>query len=309
MATQTSPELFPALPLESWEETKDTLHLFIQILGKIRLALMPRKNHWWYATLYVTTRGISTDSMPYQDRTLELHLDLVKHVLEISTSHGELREIPLKNGMSVSEFYNQVFRALRELNIQIKIQAKPYDVKSKIPFAEDHSNKHYDAEKVNLFWQVLNRIDPIFKEFSGRFYGKTSPVHLYWHHFDFTFYRFSGKKVPLNPESSEVEKDAYSHEIIAFGFWAGDEIVREATFFSYTYPLPPGIEKEPLIPASAKWTEYNGSPMAFLSYENFRKQPDPKKALLAFMESAYQAGAKLANWPVDEFKVPPLENL
>ena len=300
---------WPEIPFESWEDTKDTLHLFIQILGKIRLALMPRKNHWWHATLYVTTRGISTEAMPYQERTLELHLDLIKHALEITTSDGNTREIALTDGLSVSEFYNLVFGTLKDLNIDIKILAKPYDLKSKIPFAEDKTHKKYEAEKVTLFWQALTQIDQIFKEFSGRFYGKTSPVHFYWHHFDLTFYRFSGKKVPLNPESSIVEKDAYSHEIIGFGFWPGDDVVREATFYSYTYPLPAGIDKEPLKPETAEWMEYNGSPMAFFTYENLLKEPDPKIALLDFLESAYQAGAKLANWPVADWKVPPLEDL
>jgi hypothetical protein len=307
-----SPEipLFPPLPpLADWEETKDTLHLFVQIVGKIRLKLMPRKNHWWHATLYVTASGLATGPMPYQNRTLELRFNFIKHQLEITTSEGKTREIPLFDGLTVGQFYEQVFAALKELQIELKILAKPYDIKSKIPFAQDAEHHHYQPEKVKNYWQALKQIDQVLKEFSGRFYGKTCPVHVYWHHFDLTVTRFSGKKVPINPEASIVEKDSYSHEVISFGFWAGDDILREATFYSYTFPLPENIDKEPLKPTNAAWKEYNGSPMALFSYANLLKEPDPKQALLDFLESGYKAGAKLANWPIEELRVPPLEEL
>jgi hypothetical protein len=301
---------FPILPpLSPWEDTKVTLHIFVQIVGKIRLNLMPRKNHWWHVTLYVSPRGLSTGAMPYKGRTLELDFDFIEHKLELTTCEGKHREIPLFEGLTVAQFYEQVFAALRELNIDIKILAKPYDMNSKIPFAQDHEHHYYKPEIIQQYWHALVQIDQAFKEFSGHFYGKSSPVHLYWHHFDLTFYRFSGKKVPINPEMSTVEKDAYSHEVIAFGFWPGDDIVREAAFYSYAFPLPPDITKEPLQPASAEWIQSNGSPMAFLTYENLLKEPEPKKALLDFLESAYQAGAKLANWPIEELRVPPLTEL
>ncbi len=299
----------PSLPLTEWEETKNTLHLYLQIAGKIRLKLMPRKNHWWHVTLYVTSRGITTGPMPYQGRTLELHFNFIEHVLEIISSEGKTRQIPLHDGLSVAQFYQQVFSALGELNFKVKILAKPYDINSKISFAEDFEHHHYNPEQVQNYWYALAQIDQIFKEFSGRFYGKTCPVQIYWHHFDLTFTRFSGKKVPLNPEASMVEKDAYSHEVISFGFWPGDDLVREPAFYSYTAPLPTGIDQEKLKPAAAKWVLSNNSPMAYLSYEDFRQQPDPKEALLAFLESAYQAGAKRANWPIEELTVPALEAL
>lgn len=309
MAPKTSPELFPSLPLKNWEETKDTFHLFLQIVGKIRLGLMPRKNHWWHATLFVTPTGITTEAMPYQNRTLELQFDLQNHRFLITVSDGQSREFVLRNGLSVAEFYHLVFDNLKSLGIDLKILAKPYDNKSKIPFAKDHEHRHYDQEKVHKFWLVLSQVDQLLKEFSGRFYGKTCPVQIYWHHMDLTVTRFSGKKVPINPEASIVEKDAYSHEVISFGFWAGDDVVREPAFYSYTYPLPAKIDQEKLEPTVAKWVESNGSPMAYLSYEELRKEPDPKKALLDFLESAYQAGANLANWPVEEWKVPALTEL
>lgn len=306
-----SPEknVLPAIPLTSWEPAKETLHLYLQIVGKIRLKLMPRKNHWWHATLYITARGISTGAMPYQNRTLEIIFDFIIHVLEIRTCEGKTRQIPLQEGLTVAEFYRQVFDALKELDIEVKILAKPYDVKSKILFAEDKEHHHYHPEQVQKFWQVLTWVDQVLKEFSGRFYGKTCPVQIYWHHFDLTVTRFSGKKAPIKPEASIVEKDAYSHEVISFGFWAGDDTVREPAFYSYTSPLPSGIEQELLKPSSAAWVDSNGSPMAFLSYENLLKEPDAHEALLNFLESAYLAGAKRANWPLEELKVPALEDL
>jgi hypothetical protein len=300
---------FPEIPFTAWEPAKDTLHLFLQIVGKIRLKLMPRKNHWWHAMLYVTARGLSTHAMPYKNRTLEITFDFIEHVLEIRTCEGKIRQIPLQEGLIVSEFYRQVFDALHELNIDIKILAKPYDIKSKIPFAEDKEHHHYNPEQVQRYWHALILVDQILKEFSGRFYGKSSPVQLYWHHFDLTLTRYSGKKVPLNPEASTVEKEAFSHEVITLGFWPGDETVREPAFFAYPYPLPAEITSQQLQPASAIWKESNGSPMAFLSYQDLLKEPDIKQALLNFLESAYQAGAKMNNWPIEELRVPPLKDL
>lgn len=281
----------------------------LQIVGKIRLSLMPRKNHWWHATLLVSSRGLTTGPMPCKGKTLELEFDFTQHTLELHTSKGESRRISLEPGLCIASFYGQVQAALQDLNCPVTILAKPYDNKSKIPFAEDQTHCHYEPEKVNQFWQALSEIDQVFKEFSGRFYGKTCPVQLYWHHFDLTVTRFSGKKVPLNPQASTVEKDAYSHEVISFGFWPGDDVVREPAFYSYTAPLPEGIENQPLKPAAAHWAQSNGSPIAYLSYEKLRLEPDPKKALLDFLESAYLAGATLAKWPVAEWAVPPLDEL
>lgn len=310
MKTSPKPaQTWPEIPLLDWEETKDTLHLFLQILGKIRLRLMPRKNHWWHATLFVSAQGITTGPMPCNGKTLELEINLLNHYLYIKTSEGEEKKIALYNGLSVGNFYRQLFQELATLNLPVKILAKPYDNKSTIPFAEDETHHQYDKEKVTQYFKALLQIDAILKEFSGRFYGKTCPVQIYWHHFDLTVTRFSGKKVPVNPEANVVEKDAYSHELISFGFWAGDDVVREPAFYSYTFPLPEGIEKQPLKPAAAKWVESNGSPMAYLSYEALRQESDPKKALLDFLESAYLAGAKLAKWPIEEWTVPPLEEL
>ena len=271
---------------------------------------MPRKNHWWHITLYVTAQGLHTGAIPYQGFTFDIHFNFIQHQLEITTSRGGSRKFKLKNGLSVAEFYSKVFEFLRELSVEVKILAKPYDVPfSSVPFVNDHTHHHYNTEQVNRYWQVLSQVDQVLKEFSGRFYGKTCPAQLYWHHFDLVITRFSGKKIPVKPDASTIEKDAYSHEVISFGFWPGDENIPEPAFYSYTYPSPENIDKQPLHPKPAEWIDSNGSPMALLKYEDLRKEADPKKALLEFLESAYQAGAKLAEWPINEWKVPDLNEL
>ena len=300
---------FPPLPLEAWEPTKDTLHLYLQIVGKIRLQLMPRRNHWWNITLYVTSRGLGTGPIPYKFYTFELEFDFVEHQFHIRTSTGASESIVLQDGLSVSTFYMQVMKALEVLGIHVEILPKPYDNKSKIPFAQDHTHASYQPEQVNSYWHALVTVDQALKEFSGRFYGKACPVHLYWHHLDLTMTRFSGKKVPIRPEASTVEKDAYSHEVISFGFWPGDDQVRFPAFYSYTFPSPEGLDKEPLQPAQASWVDSNGSPMALLDYEELRQLENPRQALLDFLESCYQAGARRANWPIAELQVPPLDEL
>ncbi|MDX5420356.1 MAG: DUF5996 family protein [Hymenobacteraceae bacterium] len=300
---------FPPLPLEEWEPAKETLHLYFQIIGKIRLALMPRRNHWWNVTLYVSARGMSTHPIPCRFFTFEIEFDFIDHQLVIRTSTGAAERIDLQDGLSVSGFYTSVMKALKVLGIEVQIQAKPYDLKSKIPFAEDHEHANYNPEQVNRYWRTLVTVDQVLKEFSGRFYGKTCPVHLYWHHMDLTVTRFSGKSIPVNPDASVIEKDAYSHEVISFGFWPGDDQVRFPAFYSYTFPSPAGIDLEKLYPKCAQWVDANGSPMALLNYEELRLMDNPKEALLNFLESAYTAGANLANWPVEELKAIPLNEL
>ncbi|TPE42911.1 DUF5996 family protein [Pontibacter mangrovi] len=310
-ATAIPPVLdeFPPLPLEEWESTKDTLHLYLQVIGKIRLKLMPRRNHWWNVTLYVSSRGLATGPIPYKFYTFECAFDFIDHQLTICTSTGATESIPLQDGLSVAAFYEQVMKALEVLGIHVTLQATPYDNKSTIPFAQDHTHATYHPEQVHRYWRVLVTVDQVLKEFSGRFYGKTCPVQLYWHHLDLTVTRFSGKRVPVNPDASQVEKDAYSHEVVSFGFWPGDDQVRFPAFYSYTFPSPEGLDKEPLQPAQASWVDSNGSPMAVLNYEELRQLSNPRQALLNFLESAYQAGARLAKWPVEELTVPPLEAL
>ncbi|MGB5818398.1 MAG: DUF5996 family protein [Saonia sp.] len=300
------PELFPELPLDAWEPTKETLHRYLQIVGKIRLALMPRKNHWWYITLYVGTRGINTDSIPYGDFTFEIQFDFLDHMLHIHTSNGKRISFELKDGLSVADFYAKLKEALHNLGIEANILAKPYDLSDTVPFAECTHHNSYDKVYVNRFWRILVQVDQVFKTFSGQSYSKTCPVHLYWHHMDLAVTRFSGERGPEMPNAKVADRDAYSHEVISFGFWAGDANVRFPAFYAYTYPSPEGIDKEPLAPKAAEWIDSNGSPMAFLTYDSIRESENPKAALLQFLESAYSAGARLSGWDINGLAVKPL---
>ncbi len=294
------------------EKSTMTLHLFLQILGKIRMAKTERKNHWWYITEYVSTNGLTTGPIPYEqdNETFQMTINVVKHILEVETSKGEREFFELKDGLTVAEFWDKLTAVLNGLNIQYHILDKPYELQIEERFGHIEDYHHYDKEHVYTLWRILIWVDAVFKEFSGRFYGKTCPVQLYWHSMDLTVTRFSGRKAPPLPaEARTSDKDAYSHEVISFGFWPGDENTPEPAFYSYTYPSPKDLEKEKLQPASAEWVDNNGSPMALLRYNDLIKTGNPKATLLAFMESAYQAGAKLAMWDVEGFTVPDLEDL
>lgn len=293
---------FPPMPLTDWEPTKDTLHLFLQIVGKIRMALHPKLNHWWHVTLYPTSRGLTTGRIPYKGKDFEIEFDFIEHVLKAWTSSGEFRQFPLPL-LTVAEFYHKTMETLAQLGIHVDIVAKPYMNKSTIPFAEDSEHHTYDRDAVHRYWMIQNQIANIFEEFRGQFCGKSTPVQLYWHSMDLVVTRFSGKKAPPRTTGTRVDKEAYSHEVISFGFWPGDANFREPAFYSYTYPEPAGLTSQPLS-AAAKWTDMHGSNYAILTYENMRTQPDPRAALRDFLDSAYQAGAKAAGWPIEDFKTP-----
>lgn len=300
----------PDLPLDAWQNTQRTLHLYVQIVGKIRLQLTPRKNHWWYITLYVSPKGLTTYAIPYKNETFEITFNFVRRQLEVISSRGHEASIPLQDGLSVAEFYRQLKGILQQWSIQVSIVAEPFDLPIKKPFDQITELASYQPEYVERFWRILLWTDSVFKEFSGRFYGKTCPVHLYWHHMDLTVTRFSGRPGPaLDPKMRLSDKDAYSHEVISFGFWAGDENTPEPAFYSYTYPSPEGLDQQPIQPATARWVDNNGGPMALLTYDNLRQEADPREALLAFLESTYQAGAQLAGWDVAALTVPSLDDL
>lgn len=307
--TAPKPDL-PSLPLEAWEDSKMTLHLILQIIGKIKLQLMPRKNHWWYITEHLSATGFSTYAIPYGQEMFEIRLNLKDSRLEIISSWAEEVQIPIQDGMSVGGFYKLLCQRLKEIGIEVDIIARPFDLPLQESFDKIEQYHHWDIEYIQKFWKIMRWVDGVLKEFSGRFYGKTCPVHLYWHHMDLTVTRFSGKKAPAMPDAaSVVEKDAYSHEVISFGFWAGDDNTPAPAFYSYTYPSPQGLDQEKLSPSSAKWIEANGSPMALLTYDDLRQMKNPRKALLDFLESAYQAGAKRAHWNKEELSVPTLAQM
>jgi hypothetical protein len=304
MATPTAPsvieetrpaELFPSLSLEEWEDTKRTLHRFTQIVGKIRLASMPPMNHWWHVTLYVTTRGLTTGPMPYDDQTFAIDFDFIAHRLVITTSAGAVEGFPL-DGLSVAKFYESLFSTLSPLGIEVDILAKPFDLIPAEPFLTDEIHASYDREYVSRWWRILIQVDQAFKEFAGRFAGKTSPVHLYWHSFDLVVTRFVGRRAPELPGADPVTREAYSHEVISFGWWPGDDTVRAPAFYSYTAPEPQGLTQQQLRPDAASWQEARGSHRAMLMYDDLRLMDAPGDALLEFLQSAYEAGATTAGW-------------
>ena len=292
-------EVFPPLPLDEWESTKETLHRFIQIVGKVRLACTPFQNHWWHAPLYVSTVGLRTGPILYEELTFEIEFDFVDHHVIVSTSTGLAEDFPLVDGLSVSDFYHVLLDRLAELGIYVSILARPYDLTDATPFEDDSHHAEYDQEYVRRFWQILVQADQVFKAFAGRFTGKSSPVHLFWHSFDLAVTRFSGRLAPVREGADLVTQEAYSHEVVSFGFWPGNANLRAPAFYSYTAPEPARLANQPLEPEAAYWNVTNGSAMALLMYDDLRQMDDPWAALLDFLESAYRAGASLAGWDID----------
>jgi len=296
----------PDLPLAPWKDTKTTLHLYLQIVGKIRMTLHPKLNHWWHVPLYVSARGLTTQGIPLGDRTLELEFDLIDHALDVRCSTGASRRIELLDGLSVATFHERVMAATADLGVDVRIKAEPYDpdrVGSRIPFAEDEKHHRYDPDAVNRFWRILSWVNRTLTEFKCRFNGKSTPVHLFWHSLDLAYTRFSGRSAPLEGGTA-ADREAYSHEVISFGFWAGDDQVPAPAFYSYVYPEPKGLKDTSLQPEAARWNDNQGSAMALLMYDDIKAMENPRVALLAFLESAYRAGAELANWEPRRFEVP-----
>jgi len=254
--------VFPEMPLDAWRPTKNTLHLYLQIVGKIRLRVHPRINHWWHVTLYVSPRGLTTRAIPHDGGNFEIEFDFKEHALKIKTSDGRYEDFALYDGLSVADFYASLMANLAKLGIEPHIWAVPYEAPSTTPFADDHESKSYDKEYIERAHQVLVAVDDIFEEFRGRFTGKSTPVHLFWHSFDLALTRFSGRKAPPMPDANMVTREAYSHEVISFGFWFGDDkpnSVAAPAFYSYAAPKPDGLEDEPLQPDKAFWTPDGGN--------------------------------------------------
>jgi len=291
--SSASTELWPELRLGDLSTTRDTLHLWTQIVGHIRMVLSPALNHWWHVTLYVTSRGLTTSPIPYAGHTFEIHFDFLDHRLVITTSHNEWRTLKLEP-KSVSDFYQELMGLLRELRIQVKIHPKPDEVTDPIPFAEDQVHHSYDPEYARRFWRVLVATDSALKEFRGRFLGKCSPVHFYWGSFDLCCTRFSGRRASERAGADAVTREAYSHEVISIGFWSGSGAVNDAALYAYAAPEPRGFRSARIIPAYSSYNEALGE--YILMYEDLRRAPDPKQALLDFAQSTYEAGATLGAW-------------
>jgi len=289
---------WPDLPLAAWQDTFATLHLWTQIVGKIRLVKSPWLNHSWHTTLYVTSRGLTTSPIPDGRRTFELEFDFTAHRLELRSSDGRREEVPLR-AQSVAVFHSLVIEALRRLDIEVRISQKPSELVDPIPFAEDEAHRSYDAEYVRRFWWALVQADRVFKIFRARFIGKASPVHFFWGAGDLAVTRFSGRRAPEHPGGIPnlpdwVTREAYSHEVSSCGFWPGGGVIDYPAFYSYAYPAPAGFAEARVEPEGAFYSKDYGE--FILPYDRVARAASPDETLLEFLQSTYEAAATLAAW-------------
>lgn len=289
---------WPSLPFAEWKDTAETLHMWTQIVGKIRLTLSPWMNHSWHVTLYVTSRGLTTSPIPHDDRTFDVTFDFIDHQLQIDTSDGDRRMIELKP-RSVADFYRAVMTTLDELDLGVTINKLPNEIQNPIPFDEDEEHRSYDREYANRFWRVLVQSDRVFKQFRSRFCGKCSPVHFFWGSFDLAVTRFSGRSAPPHPGGiphlpDAITREAYSQEVSSLGFWPGNVTAPTPIFYSYAYPEPPGFTDAKVESDSAfyepKFREF------MLPYDEVRTVEKPEDVLLRFAQSTYDAASTLAKW-------------
>jgi len=291
-------EAWPSLPLESWSDTYATLHLWIQIVGKIRLVQSPWVNHSWHVTLYVTSKGLTTSPIPYHARTFQIEFDFLNHQLVIQTSDGRIGTLPLEP-QSVAEFYRRLTEEMGKLDLPVAIHKRPCEVPEPINFDQDESHRAYDREYTNRFWRILVQADRVLKEFRARFIGKCSPVHLFWGALDLAVTRFSGRRAPRHPGGIPnlpdwVTQEAYSHEVSSCGFWPGGGAIPYPAFYSYVYPEPAGFSGASVRPQAAF---YSADYREFiLAYDVVRRAEAPDQTLLDFLQTPYEAAANLANW-------------
>lgn len=294
-------DLWPELPLEAWQDTYATLHLWTQVVGKVRLARTPRINHWWGVPLYVNAVGLTTSAIPCAGGNFDVQFDFIRHQLVVRTSNDAILALPLVP-MSVADFYREFMAALASLGISVKIWSLPVEIPDPIPFDEDTKHASYDPEYANRFWRILVSCDAIFKEFRAGFIGKASPVHFFWGSFDLAATRFSGRRAPEREGADAITREAYSHEVISAGFWPGGGDVRGPAFYAYAAPEPAGFRQSRVHPAEAF---YHSELKEFiLMYDDVRRAASPRETLLAFLESTYDAGANLANWKRKELERP-----
>jgi hypothetical protein len=295
-ASSSSNEVWPALPQSAWSDACATLQLWMQIVGKTRLALTPPINHTWNVTLYPTVRGVTTSPMPYGTLMLQVDFDFIDHILIVQTSDGNRQTIPLES-MTVAEFYGRYIAVLHAVSCAVRIWPTPVEIADPIPFQQDTTHRSYDREYVGRFWRVLLQTTRVFTVFRSRFRGKVSPIHLFWGALDLACTRFSGRTAPEHPSMpglpDRVTRDAYSHEVSSCGFWPGSSGI-EPFFYSYAYPEPPGYREYQVAPAQAGFDSGFGE--FLLPYEAMRQSPDPDKALLQFLQSTYEAAANCAHW-------------
>jgi hypothetical protein len=298
-SAQAVRENWPELPLAHWQDTFATLHMWTQIVGKVRLGLCPHINHWWEVPLYVNSVGLTTSAIPWSRGVFEVQFDFLRHVLSIQTSEGHSRTIALVP-KSVADFYREFLAQLRDLGIDIEIWRMPVEIPNPIPFDEDTQHASYDAAAVTRFWQALVTVEKVFQEFRAGFVGKVSPVHFFWGSFDLAVTRFSGRRAPERENADPITRDAYSHEVISAGFWPGGGEVKGAAFYAYAAPEPAGFPDAPVRPKSAF---YSPTLKEFLlMYDDVRTSPSPRGTLLEFLQTTYDAGADLGKWDRKELE-------
>lgn len=296
--TSSSDEIWPGLPLEAWSDTLATLHMWAQIVGKIRLARSPWINHGWHVTLYVTSKGLTTSPVPYGTRSFQIDFDFIEHRLTIATSDGDVGFLPLEP-QAVAEFYQRLMEEMANLDLHVKIDMKPNEVAEPIRFDEDRIHASYDREYAQRFWRALVHVDRVMKEFRARFIGKCSPVHFFWGAPDLAVTRFSGRRAPTHPGGVPnlpdwVAQEAYSHEVSSCGFWPGSSAIPYPAFYSYAYPEPEGFSEAPVEPEAAFYSTELGE--YILPYEAVREAESPDATLLDFLQTTYEAAADLAGW-------------
>jgi hypothetical protein len=297
MTNRSRPEDWPSLDYAAWKDTYATLHMWTQVVGKLRLARTPWVNHSWHVTLYVSSRGLTTSPIPYDGRTFQVDFNFIDHQLVIAATDGKSETIPLR-AQAVADFYAAVMAGLQRLRLPVEINTTPNEVVDAIPFEQDRTHESYDPEQAQRFWRALVQTDRVMKEFRARFIGKCSPVHFFWGSFDLAVSRFSGRTAPPHPGGvphmpDRVAREAYSHEVCSLGFWPGGD-VSPAVFYSYVYPEPPGYKTTRVRPAAAR---YDDTLREFvIPYDDVRKATSPDEALLDFAQSTYEAAATCATW-------------
>ena len=289
---------WPDIPLAAWRDTFATLHLWTQIVGKVRLVRTPWLNHSWHTTLYVTSKGLTSSPIPYENRTFELEFDFTAHRLDLRSSDGRHDEVPLVP-QSVAAFYKLLMEALGRLDLNVRISRKPSELVDPIPFAEDEVHRSYDAEYAHRFWLALVQVDRVFKVFRARFIGKASPVHYFWGAGDLAVTRFSGRRAPEHPGGIPnlpdwVTREAYSHEVSSCGFWPGGGAIDYPAFYAYAYPEPGGFRDMRVAPEGAFYSKDYGE--FILPYERVARAASPDDTLLEFLQNTYEAAAALGQW-------------
>ena len=291
-------DAWPELPYAAWKDTCATLHLWTQVVGKVRLSLTPWLNHSWHVTLHVSPRGLVTPPIPYDSRDFTIEFDFIDHVLWLRTSDGHFRQLVLRP-MPVAEFYADVLHALKELGITVRINVIPNEIPYAIPFPEDTVHASYDRDFAQRFWRVLSRSHEVFADFRTGFLGKASPVHFFWGSFDLAVTRFSGRIAPPHPGGvpnlpDTVAREAYSHEVSSAGFWPGGGAIDYPAYYSYAYPAPEGFAAAKVWPDAAFWSKELGE--FILPYDTVRTAREPERELMAFLQSTYEAAADLGAW-------------